>query len=171
MMKMKRSNRSLAPVLGAVSLVLVGAALPRPAAAADHVLPWTACRQSVGEQDNVQYANNGLTFVNPTGGDDRVVCNLPRDNPDSVSGLAAVEVAYLSTQETFQCELYAFDRWSGPAQPIFRSKEGPAGPSPQVLTFGSTELAGFTSLAKGQYELICQVPAGTTLFSIYYREK
>jgi hypothetical protein len=131
MMKMKPSNRSLAPVMGAVSLVLVGAALPRPAAAADHVLPWTACRQSVGEQDNVQYANNGLTFVNPTGGDDRGVCNLPRDNPDSVSGLAAVEVAYLSTQETFQCELYAFDRWSGPAQPSSGAKRDRPAPAPR----------------------------------------
>jgi len=159
----------------AAGAFLLAAALPSPVTAAprEHVLSWAACKSASGFQNSVSFADGGLHYVgpnNPEGPYSVIVCSIVRDNVSTTNGLAALEVLYTSRStvagDQLLCQLTSFtDRWKANTPTTSISKIGPIG-AKQVLSFGALA----KSIDRGKYELLCELPSDTTIFSIYYKE-
>jgi hypothetical protein len=150
-------------------------ASPAAAAPREHVLSWAACKSATGFQNSVSFAKGGLHYVgpnNPEGPYEVIQCSIVRDNVLTTNGLAGLEVTYTSGStvpgDQMMCQLTSFtDRWKANTPTTSISKVGPVGVK-KVLSFGASELN--MSVAYGKYELLCELPSDTTIFSIYYKE-
>ena len=144
----------------------------RARASVAHVLPPTACQLHIGDQDNLMFVNGGLEYAQ--GPDTLIQCNLPRDSTESTTGLALLEISFSappSATNTLSCDLYFEDRFGNMTVSTQQPHQDAVDGAKQILRWTAADLSGFPSVAKGKYDLLCDMtPIGTTIFSIYYVE-
>ena len=147
----------LLQVAGVAAMVLAAS----PARADSKVISPSACRLAGSGTTGLTYGAGHVT--NSSGATADIVCPLVRDTVSSLSGLLDLEVAVTDATGTMSCAAHAVDRAGNLIKTVGLATPGTGS---QIIDFAG---ALNVSVDRGHFQVICTVPNGGRIHSIYYQ--
>jgi hypothetical protein len=142
--------------------ITVGAGFASQARADGKVISPSSCRLAGGGTTGLSYGAGHVT--NTSGASAAIVCPVFRDTVSNSNGLLDLEVAVGDSTGTISCDALALDRAGNITKSVTRRTPGTGA---QVIDFAATLNA---SSNRGHYSVICQVPNGSRIHSLFYDE-
>lgn len=148
------------------SVAVCALALSASTAHADgKILGPTACKP-YGINPSVDLTYGFSHVTNNTGAQVSIVCALVRDTSTNTNGLQDLEVSITDpTGGSMVCNAFSVGR-NGATLSQLRKNAGTS-TAPQIIDFGSALNA---SASRGHYAVVCEVPNGGKIHSIFYEE-